>query len=63
LTLQLPIGLLYQPWIKDEWIKTSGRIINEVGKLTYLEENLYHCHFINHLFHMNWSMIKPRTLR
>jgi hypothetical protein len=41
----------------------SGRIINDMGKLEYLEKNLSQCHFIHHLSHMNWSMIKPRTLR
>jgi len=39
LILLLPVGLLYQPWIIDEQIQTSGRIINDMGKLEYLEKN------------------------
>jgi hypothetical protein len=39
--------------MKHWWKKTNK------GKLKYIEKNLYHCHFLHHKFHMDWSGTEP----
>jgi hypothetical protein len=39
------------------------RIEADRGKLKFLNENLSHCHFVLHKFHMDWPEIEYRPAR
>ena len=54
----LPICLI-SGTCRWRWVLTIDGMILK-GKLKYLEENLFHCDFVQHKSHMEWPGVKPR---